>query len=132
MIVKTKLTIQHEITDSRLAHLLCTALESGHSSWAQITHTEEPKVPDRQKPWGDEYTPSYIYSPLSKGGFIQICDIEDGGKKYAIARLNLQQGLITMATDYPKHFADFLTGNDDAITADVFLQCAVLGDVVYG
>lgn len=31
-----------------------------------------------------------------------------------------------------RHFRDMLNGNGDAITTDVFIQCVVLGEVVYG
>ena len=37
-----------------------------------------------------------------------------------------------MAKKFPKCFADFLTENDDAETADVLLQCALFGEVRYG
>lgn len=46
--------------------------------------------------------------------------------------VELQQGLQRMARKYPRHFADFMAENDDAITGDVFLQCVVLGEVIYG
>lgn len=65
---------------------------------------------------------------------VKIKDIESD-EAVAIYVLNLakiKRGLTVMAKKYPKHFADFLTENDDADTADVFLQCALLGEVVYG
>ena len=37
-----------------------------------------------------------------------------------------------MAQEYPQHFLDAVTENDDAITADVFFQCIVFNDVIYG
>jgi hypothetical protein len=37
-----------------------------------------------------------------------------------------------MAQAYTRHFADFINQNDDAITGDVFLQCCLLGEVLYG
>jgi hypothetical protein len=36
-----------------------------------------------------------------------------------------------MAANQAKHFADVLEQNDDAITADVWLQLALFGDVIY-
>jgi hypothetical protein len=53
-----------------------------------------------------------------------------GRKVFGLA--DLAKGLQTMAEKYPRHFADFVAENDDADTGDVFLQCVVLGDVVYG
>jgi hypothetical protein len=37
-----------------------------------------------------------------------------------------------MAEKYPHHFADFIEGAEDAETSDVFVQCAVLGGIVFG
>lgn len=37
-----------------------------------------------------------------------------------------------MAKDYTHHFDDLIRENDDAITADVFLQLSLFGDVIYG
>ena len=55
---------------------------------------------------------------------------DDGG--CFLTDVELQQGLQRMARKYPRHFADFMAENDDAITGDVFLQCVVLGEVIYG
>ena len=37
-----------------------------------------------------------------------------------------------MAEKYPRHFTDMIQEQDDATTADVFFQCVVLQDVIYG
>ena len=37
-----------------------------------------------------------------------------------------------MADKFPRHFANILNENDDAETGDVFLQCCLWGDIVYG
>ena len=37
-----------------------------------------------------------------------------------------------MAETHPRHFADFLAGNEDATTGDVLLQLAVFGELVFG
>jgi len=37
-----------------------------------------------------------------------------------------------MGEKYDWHLKNFIEENDDAETADVFLQCCVLGDIVYG
>ena len=44
----------------------------------------------------------------------------------------VQRGLQTMAEKYPRHWGDFIRENEDAITGDVFIQCCLLGEVVYG
>ena len=47
-------------------------------------------------------------------------------------RAAIQRGLQVMAEKYPKHLKDFMDDQADACTGDVFLQCCMLGDVVYG
>jgi hypothetical protein len=37
-----------------------------------------------------------------------------------------------MVEKYPRHYADFKDGDEDASTGDVFLQCCIFGEVVYG
>jgi hypothetical protein len=37
-----------------------------------------------------------------------------------------------MSEKFPEHWADFINENDDAITGDIFVQCCVFGDTVYG
>jgi len=48
-----------------------------------------------------------------------------------VTELCVQTALELMAEQYPHHFRDLISENDDIETADVFLQLLVLGDVVY-
>ena len=50
----------------------------------------------------------------------------------ALDRAALERGLALMSTEQPGHFADFVSGNEDAETGDVLLQLALLGEVVFG
>ncbi len=43
-----------------------------------------------------------------------------------------EKGLALMAEKSPSHLGDLLAENDDASTADVLVQYAALGSVVYG
>ena len=64
---------------------------------------------------------------------IENFEAEKGETK--IHHLNLKsikKGFTVMAKKEPRHFADFISGNYDQITADVFLQCCLLGEVIYG
>jgi hypothetical protein len=45
---------------------------------------------------------------------------------------SIKDGLQKMAEHFPKHFMDFLNENDDAETADVFMQLAVMGKITFG
>ena len=37
-----------------------------------------------------------------------------------------------MAKESPRHYGDLISGNFDAITADVFLQYALFEEVIFG
>lgn len=51
---------------------------------------------------------------------------------YTLEPKSIANGLQKMAGLYPEHFADMLDETDDADTADVFLQCCLFGELVYG
>jgi len=57
---------------------------------------------------------------------------DEGIKSVKLTEDKLLEGLAIMKQDHPKHFNDAISGNDDADTADVFIQCCVLKKVVYG
>lgn len=99
-----------------------------------------------EEPWGDV---SQIYfAPLVEGGklllFVDddlgprpegtppVGTAEDGGGVVTLDLAAIRRGLAIMAKLEPKHFADFLNEQYDATTADVFVQCCVFGEVVYG
>jgi len=53
-------------------------------------------------------------------------------KKHIIGPAEILSGFQIMAEKYPRHWNDFFIENEDSITADVWLQCVVLGEIVYG
>lgn len=74
------------------------------------------------------------FAPLVVGGRWTFRD-DDGEEDAALLVLDLaavERGLAVMAERYPRAFADIGTSRADAVTADVLVQCAVLGEVVYG
>ena len=62
----------------------------------------------------------------------RLCDVDSLVRSIYLNDSNLQQGLAIMAEHYPHHFNNFIEENEDAITGDVFLQCVVFGEVIYG
>jgi len=71
--------------------------------------------------------------PTTPGCALFIKDIEDDdGAEYRLDLEAIRKGLRVMADKFPKHFGDVLDENDDAETGDVFLQCCLFGDVIYG
>ena len=121
------------ISNHRAADLLCSAFEGGSNYWCIIDHVVTPE--EEAKPWGDEYTPTYISFPFSDGGAIVLGDIEDDeADLVTLNKKAIKRGIKLLETDpqYAHHYADVLQENDDATTGDVFLQLCVFGDVVFG
>lgn len=52
--------------------------------------------------------------------------------KHHITLEDVKKGLELMRDQYPRHWADLVEEQDDAITGDVWLQLAVFGEVIYG
>lgn len=134
MIIK----IEHDISKKNISNLLCSAMEGGSNYWYMIDKYIKPKKIDFDSFKGDYALAGpdvykHLHYPLSEGGGI-VFEIEDG-VKFKTRTLNLssiKDGLEIMSQKYPRHFSDFLTDSGDAITGDVFLQCCLFGELVYG
>ena len=61
-------------------------------------------------------------------------ELNDGEepKKYRVKLADVRRGLKKMRDEYPRHWADLVEENDDAITGDIFLQLTVFNEVIYG
>jgi hypothetical protein len=57
---------------------------------------------------------------------------EKAEARHEITLDNVKKGLELMRDQYPRHYADLMEENDDAITGDVFLQLATFGELIYG
>lgn len=121
-----------EIPDQRIKDLLCCAFEGGSNYWYDIK--------DYMIPAGislDALEYPQLDLPLLQDGAVIITDLEarDGSEPsfhdVKLNRTSLLNGLILMYHNHPKHFADFMAENEDAITGDVFLQLACFGDVIF-
>lgn len=53
-------------------------------------------------------------------------------EKFSLRWDMIVEGSKVFANDFPLQYHEFVTENDDAVTADCWLQCVCLGDVVYG
>jgi hypothetical protein len=125
--VEVKATVR--IPNEKIENLIVTAVEGGCHYWAQF------KFPDG---WKDKYK-SYAQIPF-QGGEIEVFDIETGKLLGVLNRATMQTGLQLMADrkdmtgkQVPaRHFKALATDNEDAETADTWLQLAVMGEIVYG
>lgn len=51
--------------------------------------------------------------------------------KHHITLADVEKGLKLMQEQYPRHYADLVEEEDDAITGDVWLQLTVFGELIY-
>lgn len=125
------------ISIARCGNLLCSAFEGGSNYWYMIESFHAPRRFDRHTMSGKIF--KHIDYPTNPGGYLVLsasCDgeayLHNGDSKWRLDIAALQRGLQVMHDKYPSHYADFLAENDDAITGDVFLQCCLFGETVFG
>lgn len=122
-----------DIPAERIQDLLCNALEGGYSNnWCRIERYEYPSIETKESM--DIEFP-HIELPFKDGKIIfkDVSGETNTPDKELILDIKaIEEGLQIMADEEPRHFADFLQENDDAITGDVFLQCCLLKEVIYG
>jgi hypothetical protein len=68
---------------------------------------------------------------LNEGGSLGIVSTEPASDVFRLDLKSIGRGLEVLATKYPRHFADLINENTDAITADVLLQCCLFGELIY-
>lgn len=151
--------IESNVSDEIINNALIGAREGATGYWAQSRlftdkGTKLPGIkqrffytPDGENLWNNkEYnyafnkkrtvSPNHPLEPyrLAFQSFFDIEGTEEDAqpKELFVTHEALQRGLKIMAEKYPKHFADLVGENDDAMTHDVMVQCCLLGDIVYG
>lgn len=132
-----------QISVERIKDLLCCAIEGGSNYWCSAMDRMG-DIPREQA----EYRQDVPFA----GGWLRIIEHEPGiaeGKQTLATRFNeviegntyecyrldeqtIKDGLNVFASKYPEHFADFSNENDDASTGDIFLQCCLFGEAIYG
>jgi len=136
MVLYTK-PIKEKVED-----ILVTAFEGGSNYWLDIAPSEERKVREWYKanmPSGAEDTASFAekaarYIYRNEEG-IEIVDSEDaeevlGNLTYSGMKKAFRNGF--RDSNLSEHLQDLREDNWDANTADVIIQFAILGEIVYG
>lgn len=106
------------VTEEQIDNLLCSWRESGHSDWFDRIRVTTPATEPTE----------YIHEIPLRGGELAVL-VER--KWYSLDKAALERGLQTMAEKYPKVFQQIVDENDDALTADCFVQCCLFGEERY-
>lgn len=117
MATTTAVTVKvtHTFDRERIECLLISAFEGGSNYWIKWAQAVQ---------GGDIYDAAFDYGVRIRA------DGEPHSRLLNLAAMH--KGLQDMADHHPRHMADFISGNDDATTGDVFLQLCLFGEVIYG
>ena len=126
------ITVTTEIAAERLAGLLCSGFEGGCGYWCQITGYRKPAAPVPHFT-GDDTVYKHIDYPLCEDGAVLCRDVEDDERGVLVLDLAaIKRGLALMPTKAAYQWGRFVADDYDADTGDAFIQCCLLGEVVYG
>lgn len=114
----------------RVSSLLCCAWEGGSNYWVSCTSSNPPPAADDR-----ELVTTTWENALYPGGSCRLeipSHLDYSPASHTLDWSSIASGLSALSDQYPRHFADFLAGQEDATTGDVFLQCCLFGRVIFG
>lgn len=125
---------------SRVMDLVCTAIEGGYCSFTIVEKVKPPELKNTMDGFSEYMKPAercvypHVDYAFNKGGAVKFKDKygDEPDKVYTLDLESLEKGIGVFAEKVPHQFAEWLKENDDAVTGDCYLQCCLLGDVVYG
>jgi hypothetical protein len=126
------------LSEQKLSDILITAFEGGVGYWCQIVKYDIPA--GAMSPIPDMQDFKHGWAPLVEGGGIWVQDAENPGKnnpdaafeRTKLDRDHLQSGLTLCAKHHPHVFSRILEDQYDSCDADIVVQLAVMGSVVFG
>ena len=124
------ITTTHKIEDQMIADLMTTAIESPYGEWCLRVEPGVTPPGPLKSPW---YSNAEFWSNPSASANFTVEDPDTGGeKRVTVALAQIEQGLKKMSNHSPHRFTWIITDNYDAITAGIFLQYVIYGEVHYG
>jgi hypothetical protein len=131
--------VKMDVPISRLQDLLISAFEGGSNYWYRINEFGKPN--GEPETWPNRTNRENVYKhvdyPANPGGYVMVEDVEGGENKvYRLDLDTMKKGLEIMSklekNKGGHHIYNFLEENDDAETGDVYLQCCLFGEIIYG
>jgi len=121
-------TGKFKVSRRQVANTLWHAF-TGEIGWFRITETIPPRTLRFRSI--DQTNPGIVDYPLNEGGAVQIMTTAPKSEVFELRLDGIARGLQELAAYYPRHFADLVNENADAITADALLQCCIFGELIY-
>lgn len=125
----------------QVANAWIGAFESGYSPWlVKVNPGADPisvTLQNAAKGKGENWYADGDYWASSGQMYVDHDDPNtgddgDGSMQTLVTKESIVAGLQKMAEKSPSHFANMISGNDDAETHDVFAQYVILGEIIYG
>jgi hypothetical protein len=122
----------NQLGKNAVSDLISTAFEGGSNYWASVVSTQSPtKIDFRSELFASDAEPHRYYDwPLNEGGSVTID--ADGESEGELNLQSIEKGLELLAEKFPNRFVAICDETYDAEDADVFLQLAILNEVVFG
>jgi hypothetical protein len=118
-------------TNQDIEDLFVTALEGGSNYWYYIKNIPKEikyQVKELKQPLAEA-----IAKHVIDGGYIQFFDVEDENELLGTVDMDkLLDAISLLKKNYPDTWNNILDEDCDANCADIFLQLAVMGDIVFG
>lgn len=121
-----KFITEVEVTNDMIENLIVNSMEGGSNYWMEWI-----SVPLKEGfKWdSDNYAMQIINGEVE----LKIYDTEEPEEFLGILNIKtIEKGLSEMSQQYPEDFNNIINENDDAETADIFMQLAIMGEIVYG
>ena len=121
---------ENRLTKEMIINLLVNALEGGSNSWYYIKNIpNEVRNIKRNK---ELATSEAIGEFILQGGKIYIFDIENINELLGYIDMDkLLDAINIIKNKYPDNYSNIINENDDADDADIFLQIATMGKIVF-
>jgi len=119
-------------TKEQRDNLIINALEGGSNYWCLPYEGDVLSKTEEEKENGISFAERVIKT-VESGKSITIWDAEEETEHLGLISLeNLKTAEKLMFEHFNSHYDDVINENDDATTADVFLQLVVVGNVIFG
>lgn len=122
-----------EIPDDVIAGTLCSGVEGGLTRCWCVKIRRLDKIPAKLLPtFGDSVSMTYYQIPAGVVWEVTEQYDDEPAVAHRLDAASLARGLKILGEKYPHHLAAIVGESGDAITGDVLIQCATIGDIKYG
>lgn len=124
--------MKNPITNEMRENLLVTALEGGSNYWYFLKKKGMSYIEKHTPEMENEPLAMRMFKALERNVSIPIHDYETGDLLGEINMHSIEKAEEKLIEINPIEFANILTEDYDANTADIWFQLAVMGEIVFG